>query len=277
MAEKMLSLHVGASEISEDFVDAPNDPSFASDARVMQALAQDEEFTTRLLVGPEATRARVEEQIRQDARDLQEGSLYLLTFAGHGLSLEDSEVRERGLVVNQSWILFDDEIFDDEVDALLHAFQPGVFILVTSDSCNSGTIVTPPARAAAAAARRSRREGWARVLAPEVVENIRERRSRRRPRAAARLAPAAAALQAYVLAMSACQDDQVAELRDGSGVFTSAVLEIWNQGQFQDHETFFEQVRDRVVALTGGDQVPNFLQLEPESPRFLATRPFDLP
>jgi hypothetical protein len=93
--------------------------------------------SSTLLLGAEATQARVRSQLRAAAAESRAGDLFLITFSGHGGRKPCAGGASRS-GLRGVWSLFDGSLDDVEMHEDLAAFQPGVRILVISDSCNGG-------------------------------------------------------------------------------------------------------------------------------------------
>ena len=101
-------------------------------------------------------------------------------------------------------------------------------------------------------------------------------------------------LKASRILLSACQDDQHAMGYKDGGVFTVALLKVWNDGKFTgSYGDLARGIRDEIqrnynhaVDRRGGDaskvrlQVPNFVQIKGSSQKALdeliGSRPFEI-
>jgi metacaspase-1 len=81
----------------------------------------------------------VSEAIGEAAEQLESGDLLFWTYLGHGGQMPDPD-REESDARDETWVLFDRQLLDDELYALWARFQPGVRIVVLSDSCHSGSV-----------------------------------------------------------------------------------------------------------------------------------------
>jgi len=111
-----------------------------ADAAEMSALAKSQGFRPTVLLTRRATRARVQAELGKAARQLAAGDIFMLSYSGHGGQLPDLN-RDEPDAQDETWCLFDGELVDDELHALLGKFAAGVRVLVFSDSCHSGTAV----------------------------------------------------------------------------------------------------------------------------------------
>jgi hypothetical protein len=109
-----------------------------ADACALADIAQQQGFqSSTLLLGAAATRARVCSNLREAAAECRSGDLFMLTFSGHGGRRPCAGTVPPG-GLRGAWVLFDGSLDDAEMHAALTAFQPGVRVLVISDSCNGG-------------------------------------------------------------------------------------------------------------------------------------------
>jgi len=110
-----------------------------------------DQFKVILLKNDAATTGNVYGHLVWAAQDLKAGDLMVVSYAGHGGSVPDTSRDESRDPINdrrdETWCLYDRQLLDDELGVIWGQFQPGVRILLLSDSCHSGTV----ARAAAAA------------------------------------------------------------------------------------------------------------------------------
>jgi hypothetical protein len=95
--------------------------------------------SSTLLLGADATIARVRSQLHAAAAASHPGDLFLITFSGHGgrrpvqAAVPCAVGALRGV-----WGLYDGSLDDADMHAALADFRPGVRVLVISDSCNGG-------------------------------------------------------------------------------------------------------------------------------------------
>jgi metacaspase-1 len=139
---KGLSLHIGLNRVDDNAYGMAVPPlrGCENDARDMLALARAQQFeASQLLLTPDATVANVTRAISDAASTLKAGDFFLLTYSGHGSQMRDATGEEPdGL--DETWVCYDRQLLDDELYALWGQFQPGVRIVVLSDSCHSGTV-----------------------------------------------------------------------------------------------------------------------------------------
>lgn len=80
-------------------------------------------------------------------------------------------------------------------------------------------------------------------------------------------------IQAAVLLISGCQDNQLSADGDGNGLFTETLLKVWSDGGFSgDYRAFHKAILDQMPST----QSPNYFTTGASNPTFEAQRPFTL-
>ena len=102
-----------------------------ADARDMMGIADAQGFKGTMLLSRGATRKSVITGISSAAAKLKKGDIFLLTYSGHGGQVPDTNGDESD-AQDETWCLYDGQMIDDELDALLAKFAAGVRILVFS-------------------------------------------------------------------------------------------------------------------------------------------------
>lgn len=275
-----ISIHLGLNAVDARVYTGWSGPlrGCENDARAMQEIADARGFTSRLLLGADATHRNLLAAMDRAAAELVAGDLLLLTYSGHGAPLPDRSGDEPD-EQDEAWCLHDGLLLDDEIHHRLCAFAAGVRVLVVSDSCFSGSVIrddrTRPAAARGrrpavlrngSAAPRDRRAPDARVRAVWRA-NAGEYEARKAAVAATHMVEPAAS----VILLAACEDRQTAQDGDVHGRFTEALLATWNGGGFTGgHEAFLAAIRTQVGAV----QTPTLFRVGADDPAFLAARPF---
>ena len=193
------------------------------DARAMAELTRSLGFSVRELHTLDATRASVIDSIGRAAKTMAAEDLFVVSYSGHGGQLPDTSGDERDKI-DETWCLYDAQLLDDELYVLWSQFQPGVRIVVLSDSCHSGTVVRndPPDTEAEAGTRFMPRE-----IAVGVYAKNKSFYDQLQSRGTRPSEPVAG-----VLLLSGCRDDQYSYESWGHGRFTNALLETWSEGAF---------------------------------------------
>lgn len=223
-----------------------------------------------VLRGPAATRAAVHEALADAAGTLADGDTLLVSFSGHGGQETDRDLDERH-GADESWCLYDGSLLDDKLAGYWRLFDPGVRIVVVSESCYSGGM--------------GRHDDddlvYTRPHAPDARKVMRGGRSRLRGPDPAAVAEVVAScigepprdcyeIRASVLMLTASAEQQPAR----EGLFTRCLLKVWNDGVFDgSYCDLYRQVRERVMGERYG-QEPQILMLGVPDPAFPLQRAF---
>jgi hypothetical protein len=139
---RLRSIHVGLNGVDPTHYDGWDGKlnGCENDARTIMAIAERDGFRPTLLLTARATTANVLSAISAAARELAGGDVLLLSYAGHGGQVPnvsgDDEVDQQ----DETWVLYDRMLLDDELEQAFSEFGPGVDIVLLSDSCHSGTV-----------------------------------------------------------------------------------------------------------------------------------------
>jgi metacaspase-1 len=276
-----VSLHIGLNQVDPAHYGGWDGKLVACefDAKDMKALADARGFESRLLLTQEATSSAVIRGITSVTDQLQNGDLFFLTYSGHGGQLPDRNGDEDD-GQDETWVLYDRELVDDELYALWGRFKPGVRVLMLSDSCHSGTI--------------SRARAYERILSTESI--TREFPYRQAPRF--RVAPEQvqeatyqqhqalydqiqrdhpqgdrAPVAASIALISGCQDSQLSSDGDRNGLFTEVLLKVWHNGSFRSSYPKFQKA---IVRQMPPWQSPRYYTVGAANPAFEAQTPFTI-
>lgn len=246
-----------------------------ADADDMAHIARSKRYAVTTLMTPQATRDAVSGAIIDAAGKLKAGDIFLLSYSGHGGQLPDLNSDERDRM-DETWCLYDGELVDDELYTLLSAFKRGVRILVLSDSCHSGT-VTKAAFYRTAGKLVGLNESPSglrfRFMPPEIA--LRTYRMNREfydpilnnPE----LKEARATVEASVMLISGCQDNQLSADGTFNGLFTANLLQVWNEGRFEDS---YRRFHTAIASRMPPDQTPNLFMIGERNPQFENEVPF---
>ena len=274
---KGLSLHIGLNRV---------DPSryggwdgrlagCINDANDMQALAAKLGYETTVLLDDKATSKAVVAAIKHAAASMAKDDIFVCSYSGHGGQVPDTNgdesVREAGEVggeedeYDETWVLYDRQLVDDELWALWAAFPEGARIVVLSDSCHSGTVAREPPPMPGEPPRPVARR------MPLDVEERDYAEHKRQYDAIQKAVPPREAndVKATIALISGCQDDQTSADGDGNGLFTSKLLEVWKDGTFRGS---LKALRTRTARLMPATQKPNFYVVGRPNPTFLRSR-----
>jgi hypothetical protein len=220
-----------------------------------------------VLRGPAATRAAVHEALAGAAGTLAGGDTLLVSFSGHGGHETDRDADERN-GSDESWCLYDGELLDDKLAGYWRLFDPGIRIVVVSESCYSGGMDRTGDKRPAYAIDEA---------APRVMRGSRGMRSGFRtvdPVTAAAAEAVASCIaepphdcfeiRASVLLLTASTEQQPA----ADGLFTRCLLDVWAGGDFRGtYCDLHKEVKSRVMGTTCG-QEPQILMRGAPDPAF---------
>jgi hypothetical protein len=274
-----LSLHIGLNAVDPKHYGGWDGALKACefDAEDMTALAENRGFKTTTLLTKEATKESVTREIVAAARTLRAGDMFLLTYSGHGGSVPDTNDDEPD-DKDETWVLYDQQLVDDELYVLWGRFAPGVRILMLSDSCHSGTMARTRMYAALAESEPFRStfddpsEPRIRAM-PEDVANKTYKSNEKLYEDIQRDNPSGdrVAVGASVLLISGCQDNQFSMDGPRNGAFTKTLKDVWNDGAFRgNYRRFHREIKRNMPPW----QSPNLFQVGLPNPQFLGQAPF---
>lgn len=234
-----------------------------ADARAMENLARKQGFESRLLLNEEATSDQVKGAIEGTARTLKSGDILLLTYSGHGGQIRDPS-NEEADGWDETWVLYDRQLIDDELYALWAQFQAGVRILVFSDSCHSGTLThfsfydalhQEPATREFGGIQGAEQPMFRAIPQEKAMQNYEQ--DKRVYDEIQQKYPAGdrGDVRATVILISGCQDNQLSVDLPAGGVFTQALLRVWDNGSFKgSYSRFHRYIRAQMPPT----QSPNY-------------------
>jgi metacaspase-1 len=247
-----------------------------ADAEDMRKIARSEGLDVQsFLLTKDATADAVTQAIQGAGQELSEGDLLFLTYSGHGGQVPDTNGDEPD-ARDETWVLYDRQLVDDELYAMWAGFDPGVRIFVLSDSCHSGTVT---------------RAMYEETLIPMTVErgfvedssvrtkdlplNVQDatyRQHQDQYDEIQRANPSAedADIAAGLILISGCQDNQLSLDGVKNGLFTSKLLEVWNKGNYTGGHRRF---RKSIAELMPPTQTPNFFRVGDVPRSFVRQRP----
>jgi len=261
---RAVSIHIGVNQASDHVRLWHSEAGAWSMAGLASRAGYDSILVLR---GPAATRAAVHEALAGAAGTLMRGDSLLVSFSGHGGQTADRDLDERH-GPDESWCLYDGELVDDKLAGYWRLFEPGVRIVVVSESCYSGGMGRTGDALAAYAVQE---------VAPRVMRGSGAMRSPARglDPVAASAAEAVASciveaprdafkIRASVLMLTASTEQQPAQ----DGLFTRLLLDEWADGAFRgSYCDLYREVRRRVMD-EAHCQEPQILMLGAPDPSF---------
>lgn len=268
---KGISIHIGLNHVDPKHYQGWDGTLNAcvADAQDMRALAKKKGFTgNTMLLNEQATAAALTAALQDAAKKLVKGDILLLTYSGHGGQVRDTNGDEKDNDrMDETWVLFDREFVDDELYTLWGKFKPGVRILVLSDSCHSGTVTRdiPEFLGDGPRPRAMPREVGIKV---ENANRALYRAIQEENRGAEKTK-----VNASVLMISGCMDNQTSMDGDHNGAFTGTLKKAWNGGKFNSN---YRKFRDTIVALMPSTQTPNYYFVGAANAAYEAQKPFTI-
>jgi metacaspase-1 len=250
------------------------------DAKDMKALADGQGFKSQLLLSRDATANAVIAAISAAAQALRAGDTFFLSYSGHGGQVPDTNGDEQEDQRDETWVLYDRQLIDDELYALWGRFEPGVRVVMLSDSCHSGTVSrvavyealteNVPATPGMAPVPQAR----FRLMPPGVRDRTyAQNREAYDAIQAAHPSGERVAVGASVLLISGCQDNQLSSDGDRNGLFTQNLLAVWDKGRFQGgYRKFHKAIHDHMPPW----QSPNYFRVGHPDMRFERQTPFTI-
>lgn len=266
--QKGISIHIGLNEIDQNhYGDNGILKNPENDARSMKGIADSLGYSSTIILTGKATSAKVFEEISKASTKLQSGDILFLTYAGHGSQVPDLNGEEEDNF-DETWVLYDRMVADDELHQLFSQFNPGVRIIVLSDSCHSGSVIRFMGQTL------TKNKQLFRLLDPVISERCyvnnkilydgiqycipRNVKSK---------------VAASVLLLSGCQDNQLSSDGVGNGLFTAKLLDIYNAGTFNgNYKSFYTQIK----SLMPSEQTPNYFFIGSPNQSFENEKPFSM-
>ena len=282
-----IALHIGLNHVDPNHYAGWDGALVAceADARDMNALAKKAGYEATMVLAKDATAENVTDAIAGAAGRLASGDAFLLTYSGHGGQVADKN-REEADRRDETWVLYDRQLLDDELYALWGQFKPGVRIFMLSDSCHSGTMarrVVYEAIQSSAEVTRSARDfaelpdtttPRVRVLPDELREQVFKQHQglysgiqKSHPKGDK------VPIGASVILNSGCLDNQLSSDGDRNGLFTATMLKVWGGGRFAgDYRQFHRRILRRMPPW----QSPNYYTVGAPNPDVEAQTPFTI-
>jgi metacaspase-1 len=272
---KGISIHIGINNVdSTHYADENGQPwdgalvACEFDAKDMQKLAKSKKFEAQLLLTQQATAANVSAAITHAASKLQSGDMFLLSYSGHGGQVDDKNNEEND-GKDETWVLYDRELLDDELYVLWSQFKKGVRILVLSDSCHSGTVTK--AIQMNMLAKATGETFRFRGMPPEAARKTYQKNKKLYDGLqAANPKGDKVKVNARVLLFSGCQDQQFSQDGDRNGLFTENLKKALKKGAAKNYKALHKQIATAMPPW----QVPNYFATGAANPTFEAQKPF---
>lgn len=277
---KGVSIHIGLNRVDPAHYQGWDGQLTACefDAEDMLAVAKSRGFASRqLILTEDATSANVAAAIAAAAAGCKSGDIVLITYSGHGGQVPDTNHDESRLPTglkdkyDETWVLYDRQLVDDELYALWRRFKSGVRLVVLSDSCHSGTVTKalPSFLEPAGATTGGGAPRWL-----PLEQSLKVYRANRKLYDAIQKANPSAEktpVRASVLLISGCQDNQTSMDGPRNGLFTGTLRKVWNNGRFRGG---YQAFRDAITSRMPPSQTPNYFRAGRTNTKFENQIPF---
>lgn len=291
------SLHIGLNRVDANAYGGWDGAlsGCVNDANSMQQLAATAGFNTRMLLNDQATSQAVVGELALLAQQACPGDICLITYSGHGGRVDDFNGDDED-GKDETWVLYDRQVVDDELFQMWSQFSAGVRVLVLSDSCHSGTVLKsmiapeiratlavnlpremPPIEGSAAAVETT--GPMEVVTTPKHMPYDVQGRDNEARRGTYQFVQALCGpktsrnVMASVLLISGCQDNQFSYDGPVNGQFTGTLLRVWANGAFTGS---YKDFHSQILAQMPPDQSPNFYTVGASDPVYLAQKPFTI-
>ncbi len=135
-----VSLHIGVDRVDPGHYGSDLAlPSCVNDAREMATIASRLGYDTAVLENAQATCSNVAGFLRNAAVNLFAGDAFFFTYSGHGSQVPNDGDDTEPDLRDETLVLYDRMLVDDEIFSLLGEFREGVRVHLVFDSCHSGT------------------------------------------------------------------------------------------------------------------------------------------
>ncbi|MDQ3022052.1 MAG: caspase family protein [Bacteroidota bacterium] len=276
---KGYSLHIGINKVDPNHYQGWDGELTACefDAKDMNDLAKSKGFNNRkVLLTKQATRNAVISELTKLSKKLVSGDILFISYSGHGGQLPDKNNDENDNN-DETWVLYNGEIVDDELYSLYSQFASGVRIIVLSDSCHSGSVVKQVhysrvygeqkryramPNSVAARTYRANQSFYDKILSnPKLSENNPKKKTFKNQ------------LKASVRLISGCMDNQLSLDGSFNGLFTETFLNVWNNGSFKGT---YGKLASKINQQMPADQTPNHLVIGSVNSKFNSEQAFSV-
>ena len=272
-----ISLHIGLNAVDPASYEGWDGQlgGCVNDANSMKQIASDAGYESKQLITQKATRAAVNDAIAAAAKQLGKDDIFLLTYSGHGGQVDDTNGDEPD-GKDETWVLYDGQLVDDELYLHYTQFKPGVRIFVLSDSCHSGTVTRAMydevAPIEAKFGLRSRPTFRSKAIDAATQRKVNQKHApelkkiQDESKAGLKRSP-----EATILLISGCQDNQLSSDGDVNGLFTENLIKVWSEAKFKGNYRQFAKAIKKAMPPT---QQPKYFVVGAQNRGFELQKPF---
>ena len=268
---KGISLHIGLNSIDPSHYGTSGElRACENDANAMKNIADRLGYTSSVILTKQATSKRILSDLAIAAQSLEANDILWLTYSGHGAQIPD-KTNDENDGYDETWCLYDRMLIDDELYNIWSRFKPGVRIIVLSDSCHSGT-VSRVLNINGEMVKIYTDNLIYRCLPIEISEAVYHQHSYLYDTLKASIpTESRATLPCSVLLISGCQDNQLSGDGVKYGVFTGALLKVWES--FTGTYRFLHQ---EILKAMPSTQTPNYSFIGVPNEFFEKQMPFSI-
>jgi len=251
----MVSMHIGLNNVDANHYGGWDGQlnGCEPDARDMKDLATKCGFQAKMMLSSQATRNSVISCIKDMSTQLNNGDFFFLTYSGHGGQIPDMN-REEEDKMDETWVLYDGQLIDDELFSLLAGFKEGVKVFILSDSCHSGTVIkTGPPREEMMLVEPVMPK--VKAMPPSVARRTYEANKQMYDNIMQSVMQFKV-IKCSVILLSGCQDNQLSYDGRQNGLFTEKLLSVWNFGRFVGSYYKFHK---SILSKMPPNQTPNMM------------------
>lgn len=257
---KAYSLHIGVNMVDTTSPDYDEDwdsivKTSETDAKAMLKIAKSLNYTESIiLLTEEATRVNFFNVISNFAKKLQSSDLLLISFSGHRGQVTNIH-NDAPSGFNETWCFYDGNLLDDELTEELKLFKEGVKILIISDSCHSGGMLS-------GISSKSNDNIENKIMESKIDKEKNELSNRDKEDIDLMFGSTGIieipSVLASVQLISSTQSYEYSREGKEHGIFTQALLKVWEDGNFEgNYKDFYHAIVSEMPY--ANNQTPNHL------------------
>jgi metacaspase-1 len=250
-----LSLHVGVNVTEAVGIDAAALEGCENDARKMLEISRSRGFIhlgddpDEPVIGSDATYNNVLGKIHIAAKELKAGDIFLFTFAGHGTRQGDEDNTETDFQ-DETLVLHDRLLIDNVLRRRLWpSFQPGVRVIMVSDSCHSGgaAMSVVDSEIESNEDDPSSSNGFrVRAISQGQAKSHMDSLKAFYDQLKSDLPATPPAVAAEILLLAACKEDETTRDGKDNGVFTKALLDVWSTNGSKSYDQLMKGISQKL-------------------------------
>lgn len=245
------SLNIGLNSIDTTKYKGKYQPlrNAENDAEYYYQIASKNNFSSKKLIGKDATSINLLDNLKFLAEKMVGGDLLFISYSGHGTRVKDLN-NDEGDGYDEVLVLYDRLFIDDEFQLCWNRFNEGARIIFINDSCYNGTVTR---------FFETHRKATEILWADHILRGIDTSESdidfenNLAYFKSIKLGTdtlSATKANCSIIHIGSCQDNQLSDdgaTTDKNGKFTSAVRKVYNEGNFNgSYKSFFEILKQEM-------------------------------